>query len=84
MKFLAIVQAASNCTVIMLRADSLSCAVCHYPQESYAGVWCKLHTQHWWRAVQSGIVGNKWWKENLCMSRDTFTLILFVASFDRL
>lgn len=25
--------------------------------------------------MQSGIVGNEWWKENLRMSRDTFTFI---------
>lgn len=47
----------------------------HYCPKIVRTVWCKPRSRHWWRAVQSGIVGNEWWKENLHMSRDTFTFI---------
>ena len=47
----------------------------HYRPRIVRTVWCKSRSRHWWRAVQSGVVGNEWWKENLRMSRDTFTFI---------
>ena len=38
-------------------------------------VWCKPRSKHWWDAVNSGVFGDDWWKENLRMSRDTFTIV---------
>ena len=38
-------------------------------------VWCRPHSRHWWEAVKSGVFGSEWWKENLCMSQDTFDII---------
>ena len=35
-------------------------------------VWCKQRSQDWWKAVQSGLFGPGWWKENLRMSEQTF------------
>jgi len=38
-------------------------------------IWCKPCSKHWWEAVQAGTFGNNWWKENLHLSRSTFTVI---------
>ena len=45
----------------------------HYHPRIIRTVRCKPRSHHWWRAVQNGVVRNEWWKENLRMSRDTFT-----------
>ena len=47
----------------------------HYSPRIVRTVRCKPRTRHWWRAVEGGVVGNEWWKENLRMSRDTFMFI---------
>ena len=38
-------------------------------------IWCKPRTKEWWEAVQSGLFGSSWWKENLRMSQSTFNII---------
>ena len=47
----------------------------YYHSKVVRSVWCKPRSRQWWRAVESGIVGNEWWKENLRMSRDTFMFV---------
>ena len=43
------------------------------PQRS---IWCKPRSNKWWKDVQCGRYGEEWWwKENLCMNRDTFAIL---------
>ena len=38
-------------------------------------IWSKPRSTHWWESVRAGIYGEGWWKENLRMSKHTFTII---------
>ena len=35
---------------------------------------CKPCCTEWWEAVQYGLFGSNWWKENLQMSQSTFSI----------
>ena len=38
-------------------------------------IWCKPRCREWWQTVNSGVFGQRWWKENLRMSQATFMYI---------
>ena len=38
-------------------------------------VWCRPRSTEWWKAVCDGLFGEDWWRDNLRMKRDTFTII---------
>ena len=38
--------------------------------------WCIHRSRQWWQAASNGLFGNKWWKENLRMSYETFNLLV--------
>ena len=38
-------------------------------------IWCMPRSKHLWEDVQAGSFGRDWWKENLCLSQTTFTII---------
>ena len=41
----------------------------------HRSIWCKPRCKEWWDAVQRGLFGSSWWKENLRMSHSTFTIV---------
>ena len=38
-------------------------------------LWCVHRSNQWWETVRSGCMGDKWWKENFRLSRDTFNIL---------
>ena len=38
-------------------------------------VWCKPVSRGWWEAVNNGLFGENWWKENFRMIQDTFKML---------
>lgn len=38
-------------------------------------MWNKQRSKEWWNNVVGGVYGVSWWRENLRMSRETFTIL---------
>ena len=38
-------------------------------------MWCKPRSTKWWKGVTTALYGDRWWKENLRMTRDTFEIV---------
>ena len=38
-------------------------------------IWHAPRSKQWWEAVQTGLFGENWWKENLRLSHSTFNII---------
>ena len=55
----------------------MAVVVAHHYSSRRVGrsVWCRVRSRHLWEAVQNGLVGDRWWKENLHMSEGTFCLL---------